>query len=138
MCKNKHPKVIKIGLDLHGVIDSMPEFFSIFTKAIIESKGEIHIITGGATEKDKQLLKEYDIKYTHFFSIVDYHIEIGTPTSGTHTKYGFEKISDEEWDKTKGEYCKLNEIDMHIDDTTVYNDFFTTPFCRMWTNKKID
>jgi hypothetical protein len=26
---------MKIGLDLHGVIDSMPEFFSFFTKYVL-------------------------------------------------------------------------------------------------------
>ena len=125
---------IKIGLDLHGVIDSMPEFFSFFTKAMISAGAEIHIITGGATENDKKLLKEYNIKYTHFFSILDHHKELGTPTSGIHPKYGFPMVSDEEWDKTKGEYCRKNNISLHIDDTLAYNDYFNTPFARLWSH----
>lgn len=135
MEKMENNNKIKIGLDLHGVIDLMPEFFSFFTKAMIKSGAEIHIITGGATEKDIQLLNNFDIKWTHFFSISDHHNKIGTPSNGIHPKYGFPMISDEEWDKTKGEYCQKNNISLHIDDTTIYNDSFTTPFCRMWSNK---
>lgn len=124
----------KVGLDLHGVISDMPEFFSFFTDALIKAGAEIHIITGGVTEDDKKLLNDYNIKYTHFFSIIDYHREMGTPTSGKHPKYGFDMISDEEWDKTKAEYCRVNEIDLHIDDTLIYNNYFTTPFCRLWSH----
>ena len=124
----------KIGLDLHGVISDMPEFFAFLTDIIVKSGGEVHIITGGATKDDKKLLNDYKIRYTHFFSIVDYHVEINTPTSGKHPKYGFDMISDEEWDKTKADYCSRNKIDLHIDDTLIYNSFFTTPFARLWSH----
>lgn len=125
---------VKIGIDLHGVISDMPEFFSFFTKSMIKCGAEIHIITGGVTEDDKELLSNYNIQYTHFFSIVDYHREIGTPTSGKHPKYGFDMIGDEEWDKTKANYCRENNISLHIDDTLIYNNYFTTPFCRLWSH----
>ena len=95
---------------------------------------EIHIITGGTTDKDKQLLKDYHIQYTHFFSITDYHTSIETPTHGTHPKYHFPMISDEDWDKTKADYCRREGIDLHIDDTLLYNEYFTTPFCRLWSH----
>lgn len=124
----------KIGIDLHGVITDMPAFFSFFTKAMIGAGAEIHIITGGATDDDKKLLDEHDIRYTHFFSIVDYHRQKGTETFGKHPKYGFDMISDEEWDKTKGDYCREHNITLHIDDTLIYNNYFTTPFCRLWTH----
>lgn len=127
-------KKFKIGCDLHGVIDSMPEFFAFLSNAVIQAGGEFHIITGGTTEKDIKLLNDYNIKWTHFFSVSDYHMEIGTPTEGIHDKYGFPRVSDDDWDKTKGKYCKDNDIDMHIDDTIQYNEHFLTPFCRMWVN----
>ena len=124
----------KIGLDCHGVIDSMPEFFSFLTNAVVNAGGEVHIITGGITRADKSILQKYNIKYTHFFSITDYHNDLGTPTSGKHPKYGFPMIDDVEWDKTKGDYCKRMGIDLHIDDTLAYNEFFSTPFCRLWSH----
>jgi len=125
----------KLGLDVHGVIDSLPEVFSFLTKSIISSKGEVHIITGGRIDDDMiNMLKRFDIHYTHLFSILDYHLSIGTPTDGNHPKYGFPMISDEIWDKTKGDYCKKHNISLHIDDTLIYNENFTTPFARLWTH----
>ncbi len=127
-------KKFKVSLDLHGVIDAMPEFFSFLTNCLINSDCEIHIVTGGTSDKDIQLLKDYNIRYTHFFSITDYHREKGTPTHGINPKYGFPQISDLEWDKTKGDYCKKHNIDLHIDDTLAYNNYFTTPFARLWSH----
>ena len=124
----------KVSLDLHGVIDAMPEFFAFFTKSMISAGAELHIVTGGTTEDDEKLLKKYNIQYTHIFSITDYHKELGTPTTKKHLKHGFMMVSDEEWDKTKAEYCKKNNIDLHIDDTLIYNNYFTTPFCRLWSH----
>lgn len=128
----KKSNTFKVGLDFHGVIDSMPEFFSFLSNAIIKSGGEIHIITGGLSESDQKLLEEYNIKYTKIFSITDYHKQINTPTKGFHPKFGFALIEDELWDKTKADYCRRENIDFHIDDTLAYNDYFTTPFCRLW------
>jgi hypothetical protein len=38
------------------------------------------------------------------------------------------------WDSAKAEYCRDAGIDLHLDDTKRYNDFFTTPFARIWTH----
>ena len=127
-------KKYKISLDIHGVIDSDPDFFSFLSKSIVGAGGEVHIVTGGTIDKAKEEVEKYNISYTHLFSIVEHHRNIGTPTGEKHPKYGFPMISDEEWDKTKGDYCRDNEIDMHIDDTLVYNDNFNTPFCRYWSH----
>lgn len=130
----------KLGLDLHGVIDSIPQTFSFLSKAIVDSGGEVHIITGGSLKDIEHNgdivadLKRMGIAYTHLFSIRDYHDEAGTEKTGVHAKWGFPTISDIEWDKTKGNYCKYHNINLHIDDTLMYNDYFTTPFCRLWTH----
>lgn len=44
------------------------------------------------------------------------------------------KFDDNLWNSMKGKYCKDNNIDLHIDDTLVYNDFFSTPFARLWSH----
>ncbi len=130
----------KLGLDLHGVIDSIPQTFSFLTQAIVKSGGEVHIITGGSIKDSThngnivEQLKSMGISYTHIFSIRDYHDDIGTNKLGVHPKYGFPTIDDETWDKTKGLYCKHHSIDLHIDDTLMYNEFFTTPFARLWSH----
>jgi protoporphyrinogen oxidase len=102
---------------------------------IIKNGGEVHVITGGEwTDKlEKQL---HGINYTHKFSVYDHLLktaeilgEIEFP-DGTIQK----KFDDVLWDSTKAEYCKENNIDLHIDDTLCYNDYFTTPFARLWSH----
>jgi hypothetical protein len=128
----------KLGIDIHGVIDSLPDFFSFLTDSIIKNGGEVHIITGGSWNQDlEKELKSFGIKWTHNFSIYDYLIEIDTPTSG-EIKFPDgtiqKKFVGDEWDKAKGDYCSKNNISLHMDDTSIYNNFFTTPFARIWTH----
>jgi len=37
---------IKIGIDIHGMIDYDPKFFATFSKILVESGNEVHIMTG--------------------------------------------------------------------------------------------
>ena len=39
---------MKLGLDIHGVIDSNPESFAFMSQSVIANNGEVHIITGGS------------------------------------------------------------------------------------------
>lgn len=129
-------KKFKIGIDWHGVLDAIPEDFAWLSRAVVAAGGECHIITGMTwTEECTRQLKEWGVEYTHTFSIFDYHHKImKTPVSGWHDTFNIPKIDDELWDKTKGEYCKENEISLHLDDTNEYNKYFTTPFARVWTH----
>lgn len=127
-----------IGLDIHGVINTIPEFFAFLTDSIIKNGGNVHIITGGTWNKNLQdEVDRYNIKYTHVFSVYDYLIESNANQIGS---ISFEdgtiqrKFEDEQWDRVKGEYCSKNNIMMHIDDTLIYNEYFTTPFCRFWSH----
>ena len=128
----------KLGLDVHGVIDSMPEFFSFLTDSFIKNGGEIHIITGGRwdSEFEKQL-NNFGVKWTHKFSVYDYLKELDAEVIG---KVQFpdgtiqKKFKNEDWDLIKSQYCKENGIDLHIDDTLIYNNFFSTPFARLWSH----
>lgn len=108
------------------------------SNAVVNQGGEVHILTGGSwNEEMVQQLKQYGISWTHSFSIYDYLLEKGTTIigevqfpDGTIQK----KFEDGAWDKVKAEYCRDNNITLHIDDTLIYNDHFTTPFCRLWTH----
>lgn len=40
-------KKFKLSLDLHGVIDALPEFLSFITHAVVNAGGEVHVLTGG-------------------------------------------------------------------------------------------
>ena len=61
---------MKIGLDIHGVCDTNPEFFKELTRLFFQAGHEIHILTG-RRESDGALneIKELGLDYTHFFSI---------------------------------------------------------------------
>ena len=128
----------KLGLDIHGVVDAMPEFFSFLTDSFIKNGGEVHIITGGRwdSEFEKQL-NDFGVKWTHKFSVYDYLKELDAEVIG---KVQFpdgtiqKKFKNEDWDLIKSQYCKENGIDLHIDDTLIYNNFFSTPFARLWTH----
>ena len=129
---------LKLGIDIHGVINNLPELFSFITRLIVENGGEVHVLTGASwtPEVDKEL-QSYGIHYTHRLSVYDYLIEHNSPTigeiqfpDGTIQK----KFNDEEWDKVKGTYCRDNGIHLHIDDTLIYNEYFSTPFARLFTH----
>jgi hypothetical protein len=128
----------KLGLDVHGVVDALPGFFAFLTDSVIKNGGEVHILTGGSwTDELESQLLSYGVKWTHKFSVYDHLIEVGTRIvgeiqfpDGTIQK----KFEDGAWDKVISEYCNEHSISLHIDDTLIYNDFFTTPFCRLWTH----
>jgi hypothetical protein len=130
--------VKKISLDIHGVIDSMPELFSFLSESIVNNGGEVHIVTGGRWDEklEKQLIK-LNIKWTHKFSVYDHLKESGAEQNG---KIQFpdgtvqRKFNDEDWDKVKSDYCREHNISLHIDDTLAYNNYFTTPFARLWSH----
>ena len=138
MINEKGESKMKLGLDIHGVVDAMPEFFSFLTDSFIKNGGEVHIITGGRwdIEFEKQL-NNFGIKWTHKFSVDDHLKEIDSEQLG---KIQFpdgtrqRKFKDEEWDSVKSDYCRENEITLHIDDTLAYNQYFTTPFARLWSH----
>ena len=123
---------MKLGLDIHGVIDSNPESFAFMSQSVITNNGEVHIITGGSwTSELEEQLKGYGIKWTSHFSVYDYLLESGIDSIGTiqfpdgtiQKKFDYHL-----WDTIKAGYCKSNNIDLHIDDTEVYSNYFTTPF----------
>jgi hypothetical protein len=128
----------KVGLDLHGVIDTLPEFFSFLSDSIIKNGGEVHIITGGSWTSDLQnQIKSYGVVWTHHFSVYDFLVESGSNSEGKHVFIDGTtqtKFPDELWDKVKADYCNSNKIDLHIDDTLTYNNYFSTPFARLWSH----
>lgn len=131
-------KKIKISIDLHGVIDALPELFSFLSNSIINSGGELHIVTGGSWTKEvEDQLNKNGIKWTHSFSVYDYLLSVNTKVVGTvQFPDGTiqKKFEDGVWDSVKAEYCLKNNISLHIDDTLIYNDHFKTPFCRLWSH----
>lgn len=120
-------KKLKIGLDVHGVIDMMPSFFSHYTKMMREQGHEIHVITGQMDSVNlRNDLEEMNIEYDHLFSISTDLIQEGELVRFDGN--GNPWFDDELWDKAKGKYCSQNDIDYHYDDTERYGEHFITPF----------
>ena len=117
---------MKLGLDIHGIITEIPKVLSVITELLVKNGHEVHILTGETISDElKKELEEWQIHYTHLFSIIDYQ-----------DKMGIEIIYEENgpwidgyvWDKTKGDYCSKHKIDLMIDDSMRYGKYFTTPF----------
>ena len=131
----------KLGIDVHGVIDDLPEAFSFLTESIISSGGEVHIITGGSwTDELSKYVEKTGVKWTHYFSVYDYLINSSEEINGIY-KFSDgttqKKFNDVIWNRVKGDYCQKNNISIHIDDTLICGDYFKTPFAKLFTKHNI-
>jgi len=118
---------MKIGLDIHGVITDNPKFFAKLTAMLLSCGAEIHIMTGPKFDKVEPILRKFKIKYTHFYSIVEEQERLGR-TKITWDKKGDPFMDSKVWDAAKSKYAKKHKLDLHIDDSTKYAEYFTTPF----------
>lgn len=135
---------MKIGLDIHGVIDKHPKIFSKLSIYLKEKGHEVHILTGppmkrkyrthrGKFDTIEEELEYYGIVYDNIFSIVTYNLEIGSEYKrDSKGNFFFDDVT---WNKTKSIYCSENNIDLHIDDTKEYGEYFKTPFAYLGTYK---
>ena len=119
--------MLKIGLDIHGVVDSLPDFFSELTNTLVNAGHEVHILTGRTiNEKIYDKIVQYKLSYTHLFSIADYHQKQNTPIHWADDDNPW--IDDDIWNKTKADYCKEHKIDLMLDDSVEYARHFETPY----------
>ena len=125
----------KVGFDIHGLINKNPKLFSAIIKDLKQLGYEIHILTGASI--DNSIIKElkgYGIEYDVLFSISDFHKRKGTHMWENDDGWW---LDDDEWNRTKGDYCEREGISVCIDDTEVYGDYFTTPFAYMTNFRKV-
>lgn len=117
---------LKIGLDYHGVINDNPGYFSAFCAEIRTRGHRLYILTGGPADKVKGRLAAAGIAYDELFTIVDYYVALG------HFHYmpdGSIYIDDKLWNRAKADFCRKHQIDVQIDDSLVYGEYFSTPYC---------
>lgn len=68
--------MLKVGLDLDGTIDHIPDFFQILSKATLDAGGIVHVITFRDSENEaRQYLKKLGIKYSEL------HLPGGEPSA---------------------------------------------------------
>ena len=118
--------MIKLGLDVHGVIDEDPEFFSDLSKTMFERGHEVYIITGrektfGFVNKE---LKSYKIAYVAILSITTYQKELGTSISYLDGRKSQPIMNPKIWNPTKAALCATAGIDIMIDDSLIYGKYF--------------
>jgi hypothetical protein len=123
-------KPIKLGIDIHGVLDTNP-FFKEAAKLFIAAGHEVHIITGAQfNERVKKKFEKLGIEegthYTHFFSISGYLLEKDVVVRWEDSNNPW--FDENAWNTAKSDYCREQAIDIHFDDTDVYSKYFTTPF----------
>ena len=117
--------MIKLGLDVHGVIDEDPEFFSNLSNVMFEQGHDIYIVTG--REKDPELVKEIEgnkICYRDILSITTYQKVLGTPISYLDDRKSQPIIDPTIWNPTKAALCATAGIDIMVDDSTIYGKYF--------------
>jgi len=115
---------MKFGFDVHGVVDTHPEIYAAMTNALVAAGHEVHVITGAQAKPQLlEKLKSSGITWTHWFSIVQYHLDKGD----VDVKFvdGEPWMDREIWNRTKAEYCEETGIAMMIDDSPVYGSYFT-------------
>lgn len=113
----------KISFDIHGVIDTYPEFFSHLSKVCKERNHKVYIVTGNMkTEKIVKEIESYDINYDEFFSVSDYLISNKYKVNFKDEDNPY--FDEEIWNRCKGDFCKTEKIDIHFDDTEEYEKYF--------------
>jgi hypothetical protein len=118
--------MVRISIDVHGVITERPEFFAHLTQKLVRQHNAVFILTGQAA--GIALVRElamYNILFHHILSITTYHRTIGTPIRYKNGDPTQPKMPYGVWSPTKARLCDLYDIDLHIDDSDVYGDYFT-------------
>ena len=123
----------RIGIDFHGVISHNCDFFRRFADFVLTQGYEIYIISGGPYKYIKDYLHQKKIPYNELWCILDYYISLGIVTFHEDGSFYMDyKL----WNTAKGKYCASNNIAVMIDDSIVYGQHFTTPYC--WYDKTVD
>lgn len=113
---------MKIGVDIHGTADVYFDFFQELCRLFVEAGHEVHIVTGRRQKEIEPEIKSLGLMYTHFFSMTDYHEELGTPMSYGPWKNPW--MDEETWNRTKGDYAARVGLDMMFENSDDFWPFF--------------
>lgn len=116
----------KIGIDFHGVLNVYPDFFREFIAEALQNGIEVYIISGGPCDVIRQYLEEQRIKYTEIWCMYDYFAQ---SSEIEYLPDGSFHVDDKLWNAAKAEFCKKENICLHIDDSMIYGRNFRTPYC---------
>jgi hypothetical protein len=126
---------MRIGFDLHGVLDADPIAWTLHANLMKESGHEIYIISGPPLDQIAEELEQLDValrtrdihqislpKFDGIFSIVNWlrenEIKIWEKVPGSDHWWA----NDEDWNSTKGKIAAQIGLDILYDDTFTYSE----------------
>lgn len=124
---------MKIGFDIHGVIDTFDPFRTMIEKYLDDENVEVHVISG-LEEKylDNEIGHLIDLdRIDNFFSVTDYLVKKGAKITWVN---GMPWADEEEWNMAKAAYCRKVGIDILFDDSPIYAPYFNhidTIYCQI-------
>ncbi len=130
---------MKLGFDIHGVIDTFGVFQKMIDILIEADDVEIHVLSG-LEEKylEAHIGHLIDLsRITNFFSVTDYLVETGAKVEW---KDGLPWADDEAWNEAKTKYCDMVGIDVLFDDSPIYAQYFDeskTIYCQIHNTKRM-
>ena len=74
----------------------------------------------------RQKLSQHNIEYDTLWCVLDYCLAISAVKMNNK---GHFSIDDNLWNIVKGQFCRRGHINLHIDDSAIYQKYFTTPYC---------
>lgn len=123
---------MKIGVDLHGVLDRCPEDMKIVLASFMAMKAEVYVVSGPPTN---QIINELEklgfvrfVHYTGTLSVVDYLRNSGVQMWRDENDNWW--ADDENWWDSKAAICKQVSIDFMIDDSDRYAPAFNLIDCK--------
>lgn len=126
-----------LGIDIHGTIDSNPEFFRNNLKEIIENGDSVYIISGAPAGQMSIDLSELGFNlgehYNKLISIVDFLKSCRTKL--WKDKKGNWWCDDEIWWKSKARICHVYNVNVLIDDRVEYSENLNQVEFGLWNSK---
>ncbi|RLF87564.1 hypothetical protein DRN34_01485 [Thermococci archaeon] len=123
--------MIRLGLDLHGVITVDPSFFSGLSAFMIGEGNEVYIVTGRedgdelrAEMTENGMENDGGRLYTNVLSITTYQKAIGTPIQYLDGRKSQPMMDPAVWNPTKAMLCATAGVDIMIDDSDIYEKYF--------------
>jgi len=116
---------MKLGIDLHGVIDSNPDLFkNLLTLMSLQNK-EVYVVSGPPKVdiiiELNNLGFERELHYKDVYSIVDFLKESGVEMWLKNYRWWCNK---KDWQESKAKICNSLSLEYMIDDKEMYRKAF--------------
>lgn len=136
---NKKNEKFHLGLDLHGVLDAHPEKYIPLAHMVKRSGGRVTICTGSSNNKElrdelrrlaERVYKLYNATFENFYTDIFSVSDFIRSQYKEDTEYeedfdsGGVWVSEDLWNRIKGDWAAMNNVTLHIDDRVDYKKHF--------------